>query len=547
MKKKKIIIKTASALQKIFPDEKRITEEKAFSVFQNETFSFQVCCYANEFVMDLELSVQSKLSEYITVRRIDCVPCRFAKFETRCDDFYIPRRGNNQLYPDVLRPIREKEVLRPFEWTCFYVTLSGKLPVGDFDVRITARGDSYIKFEKTVGYRLRVLEGELPPHDLFYTEWIHYDCICDKHGVQPFTDEFYDVTNAYLRSALKRGQNAILTPLFTPPLDTEIGIYRRTVQLVEVREEEGKYFFSFDKVKRFFDNALDLGFEHFEIAHLASQWGAIKCPRIQIWKDGSLTDVFGWEEDSCGEEYLRFLDEFSAAFAAFAKENGYTERLYFHISDEPSKKCIDRISTVRRVLKKHFPNNPIMDALNDREYVEGGIVDMPFVPVMHHKDLPSPYVYSCNMMRKEYVPNRFLCVPPLRTRILGMQLYRNEAKGYLHWAFNFYHSIASRYPVDPYAVTDGDGTFDGGDAFVVYPTDGGVLESLRYGYLQAGFQDLRALRYLESLRGRKFVEELLSRYGLEKGYSISLRKNGKFSALRLKINEEIEKAKNELK
>ena len=39
----------------------------------------------------------------------------------------------------------------------------------------------------------------------------------------------------------------LLTPVFTPPLDTAIGGERRTVQLVDVHVTENGYTFGFDK------------------------------------------------------------------------------------------------------------------------------------------------------------------------------------------------------------------------------------------------------------------------------------------------------------
>ena len=45
----------------------------------------------------------------------------------------------------------------------------------------------------------------------------------------------------------------ILTPLFTPALDTAVGIERTTTQLLDVRVENGNYSFGFDRVKKWID------------------------------------------------------------------------------------------------------------------------------------------------------------------------------------------------------------------------------------------------------------------------------------------------------
>ena len=48
-----------------------------------------------------------------------------------------------------------------------------------------------------------------------------------------------------------------------------------------------------------------------------------------------------------------------------------------------------------------------------------------------------------------------------------------------------------------------------GDPFMVYPTKNGVLPSLRWAACCQAFNDYRALKTLESIKGREFVLGLL--------------------------------------
>jgi len=73
----------------------------------------------------------------------------------------------------------------------------------------------------------------------------------------------------YVCTAAKHGINMILTPLFTPPLDTAVGAERPTVQLVDVeRQPSGEYVFSFEKLARWCHVCSDAGIRYFEFAHL---------------------------------------------------------------------------------------------------------------------------------------------------------------------------------------------------------------------------------------------------------------------------------------
>ena len=89
-------------------------------------------------------------------------------------------------------------------------------------------------------------------------------------------------------------------------------------------------------------------------------------------------------------------------------------------------------------------------------------------------------------------------------------MYLYGIKGFLHWGYNFYNSKFSLHPVDPYRVTHADYAFPSGDPFLVYPgPDGAPLSSVRAEVQDDALLDLRALRLLEQLAGRAFVEELI--------------------------------------
>ncbi len=65
--------------------------------------------------------------------------------------------------------------------------------------------------------------------------------------------------------------------------------------------------------------------------------------------------------------------------------------------------------------------------------------------------------------------------------------------------------------INPYAVTDAGEAFPSGDAFLVYPGEGGVPEeSIRLMLMQQVMQDVRAFELLESLVGREKVCEIIA-------------------------------------
>ena len=106
--------------------------------------------------------------------------------------------------------------------------------------------------------------------------------------------------------------------------------------------------------------------------------------------------------------------------------------------------------------------------------------------------------------------NRFFSTPAYRNRILGIQLYKYDIKGFLHWGYNYWHNRYSYDCINPFLETAGEYFAPSGDAFLVYPApDGTPYESTRLKVLRDAFQDFRAMRLCERKCGRKAVLDLI--------------------------------------
>ncbi|MDO5085038.1 MAG: DUF4091 domain-containing protein, partial [Erysipelotrichaceae bacterium] len=144
-----------------------------------------------------------------------------------------------------------------------------------------------------------------------------------------------------------------------------------------------------------------------------------------------------------------------------------------------------------------------MDALSTFEIYQSGIIEHPVVATDHiqpylDNQVEGLWAYYC-CSQKLKVANRFMAMPSARNRILGVQLYKYNIKGFLHWGYNFYNSQFSLEKIDPYFVTDAGEAFPSGDAFLVYPGENGqAIESIRLMVLSQAIQDLRAFQLLES-------------------------------------------------
>jgi len=525
--KEKIVlkIKVLSSLAKVFADEELKDEQwNRGSMLSNEVYSFQVAYkWSGSLVKKVQVEVASELAPWIEVFSVGLVPSEMPCYADHDDNIL---RSTPGLYPDTLMPLDADGItFLPEQWRSLWVTIDpkGEAKPGDYAIHIIFRDSAGEELGKAE-FHIKLMRAKLPEQSLIYTNWFHADCLATLYGIEVFSEEHWGRIEQFVRTAVKHGMNMILTPLFTPPLDTEVGGERPTVQLVDVERLGSKYKFGFDRLQRWIDLCLDCGVKYFEFSHFFTQWGAKHAPKIMATENGELKRIFGWETDAAGDEYKSFLDQFLPCLVKFIQEKGIENRSYFHVSDEPSLEQIDSYRKASSIIYEHLRDFPVIDALSDYKYYELGLVKNP-IPATNHiepfleNNVPDLWTYYCCGQYRD-VSNRFFNMPSARNRIIGIPLYKYNIAGFLQWGYNFWYSQYSKYPIDPFRVTDSGYAFPSGDAFVVYPGKERPVESLRLKVFFEALQDMRALQLLESLLGKDDVISILEE-GLDKPITFS--------------------------
>ena len=362
---------------------------------------------------------------------------------------------------------------------------------------------------------MRVLDLRLPRQKLIHTEWFYADCIAEYYHVRAFSERHWRILESFLRTAVQNGINMILTPVFTPELDTYIGGERLTTQLLDITvEKPGIYRFGFEQLERWIDLCRKVGAEYFEIPHFFTQWGALHAPKFIASVNGRKKQIFGWKTDSCGEEYKAFLAQMIPALVTFLEKKGVASHTYFHISDEPHLKDLAQYLRCKELVAPHLKGYPIIDALSDFDFYESGALEKPvpgiksIQPFLEHK-VEGLWAYYCGAGGLN-TTGRLLAMPLARTRILGVQLYLSRIEGFLHWGYNFYNNQDSHERIDPFLYTDGEYFAPSGDTCLVYPGDGGeAWESLRLNAMREATEDIRTLELCEAVCGRSAVEDII--------------------------------------
>lgn len=516
---KSLKIKTVSSLQKILPTpDSDAPEFSRGSCLIGERFSYQIAYMGDSdfhCAARMDIKINSDIADRIIVYDVECVPVTMAAYQDEFDNGYITR--GNAIIPDILTKndgtIAASATHRRSVWIA--VETDGA-PSGRHNIEI-----SFHDGEKECArseFELNIIAAELPKQELIFTQWFHCDCISSYYGLTPLSQQHWEYIEKFVKMAADNGVNMLLTPIFTPALDTKVGAERPTVQLIDIGYDGVKYDFCFDKLGRWLDMCRKHGIEYLEMAHLYSQWGAEHTPKIVVRENGCEIKKFGWHTDSTSDEYKEFLSQMLPELTQFLKRHWDPDKVYFHISDEPDDNHIEHYGELYRFVKPYLKDFKIMDALSVYGIYEKGYVDTPVSATRAIDDfithgVDNVWAYYCCGEGKYNLSNRFIAMPSYRNRIIGTQLYKYNIDGFLQWGYNFYYSQYSIKLINPYICNDAEGGFPAGDAFSVYPGMNGPEPSLRLFVFYEGLCDMRALKYLESLVGADKVRTLIDRHG----------------------------------
>ncbi len=539
----------ASSLEKVFADERpKQLSQSCITALRGDTVRFQLIHTLHETAMPIAtrkfcISIEGAPNGY-TMRKVELVPSNVPGYSV--DTNYL--RSTPGMYPDLLLPF--DGIIRPIcsQYRSVFIDVPIQTaPAGEYRISIKVKlleGDEVsdeICYEQEL--TIKVANASLPKSDIMHTEWLYTDCLANYYNVEVFSEKHWQYIENFVKYATDECCiNMLYTPIFTPPLDTQIGGERLTTQLVKVTKTGDSYMFDFELLARWCDMVDKYNIEFIEISHLFTQWGATATPKIVADVDGVQQKIFGWHVPATDPAYEQFLYCFIPQLLSFFAQRGYNKnKLIFHVSDEPRKYNIDAYMAAKAVLKDMLKGYTVMDALSDVELYKSGAVDLPVPSNNHIEDfvdleLESRWVYYC-ISQKLHVPNRFFSMPSSRNRIMGVLMYLYKIDGFLHWGYNFYNSQFSIKPINPFINTDSDMGFSSGDPFLVYPgEDGEVLGSLRSAVLREAFDDCSALKLLESLTDRDTVVELIHS-GLN--YKISFVQYPMSSRYLLSLREEV--------
>ena len=489
-----------------------------FSTLMGERFSIQLLYVdeGDEYTLDrrmmFDLTLSGTLAEYTTVRDVRNVPVDRPINPEHHDNQYL--RKTPGIYPDLLTPLRYggKVVVARDKLRSLWIevepdaTLCGEQ---ELTVTLTSMGHTV---KKT--FSVNIIPTPFTDKGITFTQWFYSDCLAGYYNVPAWSEKHWEIVENFARVYAKRGRNMIYTPLLTPALNVLPPFERTPSQLIDVYVTKGEYSFGFDKVDRWVDMCDRLGIEHLEISHFFDQHKAKHSAKVYAVVDGVEKALFTWDTLSDDEEYVRFLRAMVSAFINHMKNRGDDKRCHYHISDEPNLEILEHYVKIKNSIADLLEGYTVMDALSDFDFYTTGALTTP-VPVTSkimpfiENGVPDLWTYyACNQLVG--YSNSYVAMPSWRTRSIGMQLFKYNIYGFLHWGYNYYNNRASGDAINPFLDLGGEDWVPAGDTFIVYPDqDGSALESIRTITMDEAMQDIRAMRTAEKLTSHNEVVRVM--------------------------------------
>ncbi len=540
-----ILTKAVSALEKPFADQEisDFEERKRVSALRGERVSFQlIYIYKMDDVEKREWvlyhpEISGPLAPFAKLSAVRNVgvqkPC-VGTDAARKDKNYL--RTKPGLYPDILTPLGVANK---------FVAASDILNSIWIDIDLPA--DTDLSGEQTLTvdiiknkdnskvashtYTVDILAATLPEEKVLYTQFLYQNVLSDYYGIEPYCERHWQLMEDYFTVARREGMNTLFTQL----------------ALVKVTKTAPcKYRVNLSRFKRFVEMGNRLGYLRIEIAHLFTAGNAAYAlSSYGYYEDGKYKNFSGCS--STDPEVTAYLRAVLSAIIRYMKKYDDDKRLIFHVADEPAADKIESFRAARATIADLIDPYEGVDAIYGTSdaiaaYYREGLIknpspETPHVEHFYSLGVENLWTYYCCGPTEEF-SNRFIAQSSPVTRSLGMQMYKFNIHGFLHWGINYYGGGDCGGYTLPYVDQSAQNWVSAGDSFTLYPAMvGAPYESIRAVIMQQALQDIRAMQLCESLYSKEEVVSAIEEtFGKELHFDTCAQDITTMEAIREKIN-----------
>ncbi len=402
---------------------------------------------------------------------------------------YVTRLAPFWVY-DCLKPVPDGRI-QAFDGklACYFCLVPKEnVQAGEHHLTLNVRCGASIY---TCDILIRVYDVMIPQDSFPVTNWFSLSAIRRLHHVQDGTAEYYEMVRKYAR-AMRR----IHQTMFYMELDDACVVSR------------APYRFDFNHLRPLISCFFEEGMQTLEIGPLLSRGSDVKT--------GDFKCAFATDVSVDTLDGYALLTEYVKSLAAFLRENGWAERVVFHVHDEPDIHYADEAALQARrrqyllavsILRKYLLGVRTIEAVASSAFYGGVDIWVPGTGGFEANKAAfdrltalgeTVWTYVCCSPEGHWL-NRFLDFAVLKGRLLFWGCAANRIKGFLHWGFNQFS-----YEMNPFEGTScpnptGLGTnFPCGDSFIVYPGTDGPWPGMRMEAARRGAEDAALLQVLRA-------------------------------------------------
>ena len=363
------------------------------------------------------------------------------------------------------------------------IPIDSTSPPGEYTHRIRLDFGDHVEALEFVVIVHRAMVPPVERSTISYINWHNLDNICSAHGVEKWSEPFWNMLSKYAQTMARGRQNAfwfIWGDFFTFDSAGNVSAFRR------------------DLLERYIRVFLRSGFKTIHGAPFIGRRNWTSSDMLLAVRGAD-----GVEVVPVSEKGKRMISQMATRIIAVMKENRWDGQWLQGVFDEPTDEFVDRYREIIAVLRALKPDIKILEATMTMKL--SGVVDIWCPQVQEYQANQDffnrrkaagdkVWVYTCLSPGGPWL-NRLLDQERLRQVYIGWACAKYNLQGFLHWGLNFH----TDKPFEELVRYHMEGQFlPAGDSHILYPMRDGPLSSHRFESHRIGMEDYELLAQLKS-------------------------------------------------